>query len=878
MKKVFKIIGITLLTILLLLIAIPFAFQSKIKEVVKRTINENLNAHVEFSDVNLSFIRSFPQAQVNVSDLVITNFEPFKDETLATAKSISLNMSVKELFKKASDEPIVINKINIDEALITLKTNKRGETNYDILKDENKDENKDEKENSSAGFTLDVKDYSIDNSAITYLDESSNTTFYITEFNHSGKGKFSETVSELETKTESRISLRIDSTDYLSNNELKLDALIDLDLDNNKYTFKENKAFINKLPLEFHGYVQLLEAGQDIDITFENPGSDFRDFLAIIPETYSKNIEDVQTTGNFKLKGMIKGLLTDETIPNLDIQVSSNNASFKYPDLPKRVDNITINAAVKNTTGKSDDTYIDINAFNFKIDQDAFKSSATLKNITKNMLINADIDGVLNLANLTKAYPIKLEKELSGILKAKLNTAFDMNAIETNAYERIKNNGSASITDFIFSSEDMVNPIHIKKANMTFNPGTVSLNNFDAVTGKSDLHANGTIKNLLGFLLSDNKLQGNFNVNSNLFIISDFMVESKTASNNNKTTSKKESLKIPEFLDCTIQADAKTVVYDNLNLENVQGTLVIKDQQATLKNMTTNIFNGKLAVIGNVSTQKETPTFNINLGAENFDISKAFKDLDLLQALAPIAKILEGKLNSTISLSGSLDKEFTPDLTTVSGNAFAELLTTDINTEDSKILSLLGSTLKFIDFNKLDLKDLKTNLTFKDGLVNLKPFTIKYEDIDIHINGAHGFDKNINYNVVLDVPAKYLGSDINRLIGKINDPKVNKISIPVTANITGSFNNPNVKTDLSSAVTKLTKQLIEIEKQKLLDQGSNAIKDFLQGITEESNSANQDSTFIQTDTIKTNNTINNGIKDILGGLLSGKKNKKDSIK
>ncbi|HCY81754.1 MAG TPA: AsmA family protein, partial [Xanthomarina gelatinilytica] len=128
MKKVFKIIGITLLTILLLLIAVPFVFQSKIKEIVKRTINENLNAHVEFSDVNLSFIRSFPQAQVSVSDLLITNFEPFKDETLASAKSISLDMSIKELFKKANEGPIVVNEIYLDEALITLKTNKRGET------------------------------------------------------------------------------------------------------------------------------------------------------------------------------------------------------------------------------------------------------------------------------------------------------------------------------------------------------------------------------------------------------------------------------------------------------------------------------------------------------------------------------------------------------------------------------------------------------------------------------------------------------------------------------------------------------------------------------------------------------------------------------
>ena len=59
----------------------------------------------------------------------------------------------------------------------------------------------------------------------------------------------------------------------------------------------------------------------------------------------------------------------------------------------------------------------------------------------------------LNLANITKAYPIDFDKQLSGILKTKLNTKFDMNAIETNAFNRIKNNGTMSVTDFIFSSD-----------------------------------------------------------------------------------------------------------------------------------------------------------------------------------------------------------------------------------------------------------------------------------------------------------------------------------------------------------------------------------------------------------------------------------------
>ena len=62
MKKKLKIIGISFLILLLLLIASPFIFQSQIKDMVKNFINNNVNAKVEFNDVDLSFIRSFPQA------------------------------------------------------------------------------------------------------------------------------------------------------------------------------------------------------------------------------------------------------------------------------------------------------------------------------------------------------------------------------------------------------------------------------------------------------------------------------------------------------------------------------------------------------------------------------------------------------------------------------------------------------------------------------------------------------------------------------------------------------------------------------------------------------------------------------------------------
>lgn len=889
MKKVLKIIGITFLIIIAILVVIPFAFQGQIKDLVKRFINENVNANVEFTDVSLSFIRSFPQAHVNVSDLEITNFEPFKDETFVTAKDISFTMDINELFKAANEDPIVIKTIHIEDALLTLKTDKLGNNNYDIAK-ENK--NKAPSDNSTS-FGFDIQDYQIKNSVLTYIDEAANILIHVTELNHEGHGTFSTETSELDTKSSANVSITLEGTNYLSSNPIKLDAVIGLDLENSIYTFKDNKGFVNNLPLHFNGFIQLIENGQKIDISFENPETDFKNFLAVIPKIYSKNIENVETSGDFTIKGVVKGLSTTTTIPTLDISLISKNASFKYPDLPKQVSHISIDTRIKNETGNVDDTYINIKTLDFKIDQDIFKSSALLKNLTTNMNVNANIDGNLNLGNITKVYPITLDNTLTGILKGTLHTSFDMNAIETNAYNRIKNNGAISISDFVFSSEDMVKPVHITNANITFKPGEVLLKNFNAKTGESDLSATGSINNLLGFVLSDNTLKGNFNLNSNLFKVSDFMSEdTTTVSNDKKTATESPSLKIPKFLECTVNANAQNVIYDNLNLKNVTGVLIIKDQRAAIQNMTSSIFDGKLAVNGAITTKDETPKFDLQLGAQNFDIAKSFKGMELFQNLAPIVKLFQGKLNSTLSLSGTLDNEFSPVMSSVSGDALTELLTTKVNTQDG-LLSKLESSLNFINFDKLDLKDVKTKLSFANGKVAVKPFNFKYKDIPIEVSGAHGFDKTLNYNAVFNVPAKYLGSEVNRLIGKINDAEVNNITVPVTANISGIFTNPNVKTDLSSGVKNLTNQLIEIQKQKLLNQGKNKVKNLISDVIggnktksdsikkEQNNTVNKVLGGIinnkkTTDSTQTNSTKTT-VRNVLGGLLN--KNKaKDTVK
>ena len=445
MKKAFKIIGSSVLVIFLLLITIPFLYQKQINETVKTYLNDSVNAQIEFEAVNLSLLSSFPQANVTVENLNIINNAPFEGASLASVKSISFDMSVTELFKSENDGPMVVTSIAVESAVITIKSNELGNTNYDIAKETETSSS----ETQAADFALNIENYSIQNSTLIYEDEATLTVVEFSEFNHSGQGNFSTDFSELNTTTETLVSFSIDSTNYMNSVSIKLDALMDLDLIENKYTFKDNIALINQLPLEFNGFFKLLDDGQELDISFKNTGSSFKDFLAVLPETYSKDIEGVITTGGFKVDGQIKGMVTETTIPKLDIQIVSNNASFKYPGLPKTVEAISIHTSIKNDTGNPDDTSINIKNLQFQIDQDVFKASATLKNLSKNMLVDAIIDGRLNLAKISKAYPVELDTELSGLLEGSLHTTFDMNAIETNAYERTTNRGTIVITDLL---------------------------------------------------------------------------------------------------------------------------------------------------------------------------------------------------------------------------------------------------------------------------------------------------------------------------------------------------------------------------------------------------------------------------------------------
>ncbi len=868
-KKVLKWVGGILLVMLVVLFSAPFIFKGKVEEMVVETINKNLKATVSFESVDLSLFKSFPKATVVIKNLSIVNQAPFEGDTLFAAEDIGLRMSVMELFN-GKDKPMQIDGIGVRNAKASVIVNEDGIANYDIaiVDEDDKDDSKD-----SSPFALSLKYYTLEQFDVVYSDLTAKMFFKVEGLDHSGKGNLAENILDLDTNSKAKVSFVKDGTTLINQVSLALKAVIGIDLNENKYTFKENEALINQLPLRFDGAIQLLEAGQAYDLTFETPNSSFKNFLGLVPEAYSGDINKVETTGEFRVSGKVKGNLTETTIPTLAITLASDKASFKYPDLPKSVDQIVLNAEVKNETGLINDTYVLLHKLAFKIDQDVFNASATIKNITENPLVSAQLNGVINLANVTKAYPVKLEKPLTGILKADVTTLFDMQSVEKSAYQNIRNSGSLSLKGFHYEAEGMAKPLEIQEAALVFNPNQVRLNAFDLKTGTTDVKATGTLDNFYGFVFGKQKLKGNFNLSSNNFVVSDVLKATESAPQGKETSSSQtvatsEPLKIPSFLDCTIHANAKQVLYDDLKLYNVIGSLVVRDEKAYLQNMKTDVFDGKLAFDGSVSTKNAVPDFDMTLGLNNLDIAKSFTGLGFLKAVAPIAGIVNGKINSTVKLNGKLDgTDLSPVMSSLSGDLLGQLLSTQLSPENSKLMSALTQQINFIDLKKLSLDNIKAHLVFKEGRVQVKPFDIKYQDILVEVGGEHGFDKSMNYNLNIQVPPKYLGNEVAGVLSKLSPNEVNKLkAIPVKVGLTGSFDKPKVTTDMKSVVTNLTNQIVEEQKNKLINQGTDALQNLLGGNKNKNGDGTNEGDKGTKEDVKEEviNKVGQGLKDLFG--------------
>jgi hypothetical protein len=782
-KKIAVVVIIIVVALFTAAAVVPLFFKKEINAKIKSSVNESINAKVDFKDLDLSLLSSFPDLGIKINDLTIVGVDSFAKDTLANIRQLQLNVNLMSVIKGGTYQ---INSINLDQPEILAKVLKSGKANWDITKPDSLASPG--TDTAKTNFKAALQKYTIENGDVTYDDESLGVFMQMKNLNHSGKGDFTQDLFKLQTQSDiEELTVKYAGIPYLNKVKLSTELPVDMDMKNMKFSFAKNKIQINELVLSAIGYLAMPnETDMLMDFKFDAKQSELKNFLSLIPAIYASNFKDMEASGKFAMEGTAKGTYNEKSLPAFNVNLSIENGRIKYPSLPSAINNIRVKSQISNPDGVLDHTVVDVPAFHLEFGAVPINGRLLVKNPVTDPFVDMALKGKLDLKQLTAIFPMK-DMTLSGILDADVQASGRKSSVDKGQYEAFKASGEMLASNFNYSGKNVPMPVSVPSAKMTFSPKNITLAGLTANVGKSDFKANGSINNYLNYFFKKNQaLQGNFNVSSGLIDINELIGPSVKKGEGAKSDAKLSVFEVPGNIDFNLTATAGRILYDNYDISNAKGMLVVKDKTIYFKDMGMNMLDGKVNMNGSyATTDPKKPKVDVDFSIEKMDIQKAFTAFNTVKLLAPVAKFAKGVFSTNLKFNSDLDQHMMPVYSSINAEGLTNIIQAVL--DGFEPLNKLASALSSDKFKKLELNNVLTKFRIKDGRLNVAPFDVKKEGVVMNVQGSNGLDQTMDYQLGLNVPRAMLGAKANEtanaFIAKLNSKAGTNVTVSETIKV-----------------------------------------------------------------------------------------------
>lgn len=469
MAKAFKIIGIILLILILLIGAgifaiVHFVDPNKFKSDINNAVYEKTGRHLTIQG-NLSW-SFFPWVGFKVNNVQLSNAAGFSDKPFASAKKIDISLSVMPLLTGNID----VNNIELDSLQVNLSKNAKGISNWADLASKHADAASATSDNAKATETpsTDSKPGSLDfsianltvvNGDINYNDQQQNKSYNISKIYINGSNIGTKDVFPL------TFSATIAAGEIAKPITFSVDGQYNIPPD-------LSTVAINQLDIKLDS----LELQGDI------------------------SAKDLQTNPSFQ---------GDIHLTPLDLRTFLTDFKIKLPAMKKEdaLENVTADIAFNGNTKN-----ISLKPFNIGLDDSKLTGNVDVKNL-KDPSINFKLS--LNQLNIDDYLPpkAKASKSSTGSSNASGNTSSASKAdtpinLPTNMLRGLKLNGSLQISQLVVSN------LHVSNvnANLNANAGKIKLApvTMELYEGNADATTNLDVSSntpRYQFTLNANKIQ-----------------------------------------------------------------------------------------------------------------------------------------------------------------------------------------------------------------------------------------------------------------------------------------------------------------------------------------------------------------------------------
>lgn len=709
MKKAILITLSLVVLVIVFLAAAPMLFKDQIKAAIDEELAKTVNADIYFEPENfsLTLFKNFPNVTASLEEFGVINRAPFAGEILFAAQELDVEVN---LMSVLFNDQLRIKGITLYQPNINVLVLEDGSANYDVTFPDTAAVA--ETVETGEPMTFGIDHWEIIDGELIYDDASLPYRMELKGLNHTGSGDFSATVFDMDIYLAvDTVNVNFDGVDYLTNRRIETEMVMGMDLDQYKFTFKDNNTSLNDFGLAFDGWFMMDDEGYDMDLTFGSPANSFKSLLSLIPALYTDSFEDLEAAGTLDFGGQLNGRYSETSMPAFSINLGVNDGMFKYPDLPDAVKNVNVAVAIDNEDGVIENTKVDISSFNLELGNNPVKGRMLISNL-KNYPIDADVQATLDLEEIGRLFPVE-GTDMRGkfVLAAKANGTYDSirNIIPELDITMSLENGYVKSAEFPIPVEDIHFSSSVENSSGRMDDTSIDIEDFSFRLDEDKFAGKFHVEDLSNYTWSG-EVGGTIDLGKMMQV---FPQEGMTLSGrieaNLKTAGEYKDVEAERY--DRLYTSGKIVV---TGLEYVEDELLpygMKIEQATAS------FSPKTASIGNYIGTVGKSDFNITGYVENY-IGYLFKDNESLKGNLTV----NSRLIDLNEFMVALEEE---DQAATEEEAPLEVIPVPENIDFT-----LKTSVKKILYDNMALNNAKGVVVVKNGVVDMK-------GLDFDMLGGH---------------------------------------------------------------------------------------------------------------------------------------------
>ncbi|EYA41227.1 AsmA family protein [Bacteroides fragilis] len=456
-KKTLKISGITLGTVLLvLLVAIAFVINfivtpKKLTPVVLDAANQTLNAHLDMESVELTFFSTFPQFGLKVKNgslvsKALNDSSWCKTDSLLSFKECVLTVNP---IAYLTENRIVVHNLSLEEVAVYAYRNKTGKANWEVTR-ASVDTIPADTASTDFNSEIDIRNIELKHANLVFDDRNTDIYSRIDDANLKLRLSLTKGISTLGLKFDNKNILFWQQGELLVNKiatSLRTDIMVDRQTA--VWKLKDTELDVNGIWLDVNGAFRrdtvAKTIGMDLEYGLHAPSMET--VLRMIPKSYVKDSK-VSAKGEVTVSGRVRGVYGDKKLPAVSLKIGIKEASAQYKGLPYGIDEVTADFDAYVDLMRHQPSYLNLKIFHFKGAHTEVLADAKVDDLLDDPLITFHTKSTVDLDALAKTFPLQESVTITGKLDADMGMKCRLSALKKQDIGRMKLGGKLELKDF----------------------------------------------------------------------------------------------------------------------------------------------------------------------------------------------------------------------------------------------------------------------------------------------------------------------------------------------------------------------------------------------------------------------------------------------